>query len=134
MDTLHFLALEAWSDSSNEGLLIFDADGVIQLINPRLIELLKLPFVPRTVDALGRQVGRVLPEFRALLAAAANAHQIEWGNLRLQQNPTQRVVWQMVPLQDDDGAFLGSLIIFRDDLARFSHPAQHDPGLCRAVV
>jgi K+-sensing histidine kinase KdpD len=70
--------------------------------------------IPHTVDGLSRQVGRVLPEFRALLTTAANARQTEWGNLRIQQYPSQRVVWQAVPLLNDDGINMGSLIIFRD--------------------
>ncbi len=92
---------------------MFDAEGAIRLINPRLKEILKLTVIPGTVDALVRLVGRMIPEFRALLTAAVNARQIEWGNLRIQQS-SQRVVWQRVPLLDADDTYMGSLIVFRD--------------------
>lgn len=113
MNNLHYLALQAWSDSSNEGVLMFDASGTLHVINARLRELLRLSDVPRTVDALARQAGRVLPEFRILLASAHEARQIEWGNIRLQQYPVQRAVWQLIPLMASED-YTGTLIVFRD--------------------
>ncbi|MBN1564502.1 MAG: HAMP domain-containing histidine kinase [Anaerolineae bacterium] len=95
-------------------MLIIDAEGMVQLLNPRLQNMLNLTTAPQTVNALRRQVGRVIPEFRTLLAQAANVRQTEWGNLRIQQYPSQRVVWQMVPLFDDEGLYTGTLIIFSD--------------------
>lgn len=113
MNELHLLALQSWSNSSNEGLLIIDPVGSICLLNPRLQELLKLHTVPQTADGLLRQVGGMMPELRALLETTERAHYTEWGNLRIQQYPAQRVVWQLVPLVDGDDV-AGSLIIFRD--------------------
>lgn len=116
MSDLHYLALQAWSESSSEGVLMFDAGGTLHFINPHLRELFRLTGTPRTVDALARQAGRTLPELRSLLSAAVDARQVEWGNIRLQQYPIQRLVWQLIPLVDKD-EYAGALIVFREAAA-----------------
>jgi signal transduction histidine kinase len=113
MNDLILLAMQAWSVSSDEGVLVTDRAGSICLINRRLQELLKLRAAPRTVSALLRQVEANLPELSVLLATSDSADHAQWGNLRVQYYPPRRLIWQRVPLMDGEH-IVGSLVIFRD--------------------
>jgi signal transduction histidine kinase len=113
MNDLNLLAMQAWSASSEEGVLITDLTECICLINPRLQELLKLRTTPRTVSALLRQAEGVMPELSSLLTASDSAYHVQWGNLRVPHYPMRRLVWQRMPLIDHD-RLVGSLFIFRD--------------------
>ncbi len=113
MDGLQLLALEMWSDTSSEGVLVLDSVGTIRLINARLRDLLKLRVVPRTLDALVRQAETCGPEVRALLDVTLHLEEAQWGNLRIEKYPPQRLVWQQVPLIERERV-AGALVIFRD--------------------
>ncbi len=114
MDNLRLLSMQAWSASSDEGILVIDLAGTICELNPRLQELLRLHTVPRTVSALLRQVEGANPELAGVLARPdAEAYYTQWGNLRIQHYPPRRLTWQRVPLLDGD-QLAGTLVIFRD--------------------
>ncbi len=113
MNQLYVLALNAWSETSAEGLLVLDADGHIQLLNARLRELLKLDSVPATLDRLLLLTQHVMPELCALSAPFSQPPYVQWGNLRIDQYSPQRLIWQQVPLLDADNV-VGSVIVFHD--------------------
>jgi len=113
VDELQLLALQAWCDTSNEGLLVTDSAGTICLINARLRDLFGLQIVPRTIYGLLKQTEVAMPELRALLALADRSKYTQWGNLRIQKYPPQRLIWQRVPLTANDRV-VGSTIVFRD--------------------
>jgi signal transduction histidine kinase len=117
MNDLNLLAMQAWSDSSEEGILVTDREGSICLINSRLQELLRLHTTPRTVLALLRQIENAVPELGSLLAAPDSAYCAQWGTMRVQPHPPRRLIWQCTPLIDG-GQWVGSLIIFRDTVAQ----------------
>lgn len=116
MDNLNLLAMQAWSESSDEGVLIVDLAGNISLINARLHELLRLRTSPHTVSALLRQMEGAVPELGALLVSDSVC-QAQWGNMRVQHYPARRLIWQWVPLVDD-GKLVGSLVIFHNTAAQ----------------
>ncbi len=113
MDNLHLLALRAWSESSNEGLLVVDSTGTVCLVNSRLRELFNLHTVPQSVESLLRQADYVAPDLRALLSVSRRPDHTQWGNLHVLGNPPQRLIWQQIPLFEDSD-IAGSLLIFRD--------------------
>jgi signal transduction histidine kinase len=113
MDALQLLALQVWSDTSSEGLLVVDAAGTIWLINSRLQEWLHLPIIPRTMDSLLRSTRATMPELGPLATLSEYPGSTRWGNVRIQHHPPQRLVWQQIPLFEGD-QIAGSLVIFRD--------------------
>ena len=113
MKQLYALALNAWSESSTEGLLVLDTVGNIQLLNPRLREMLKLETMPPTLDGLLALTKHVMPELCALSVSFSYPPRVQWGNLRVAQYPPQRLIWQQVPLLDA-GNVVGSVIVFDD--------------------
>lgn len=113
MNDLKLLALRAWSESSNEGLLVIDSGGLVCLVNSRLRELFNLHTVPQSVDALLRQADYVAPDLRALLSVSKRPDHTQWGNLHVLGNPPQRLIWQQIPLFEGSDV-AGSLVIFRD--------------------
>jgi signal transduction histidine kinase len=113
MDALQLLALQVWSDTSSEGLLVTDPAGTIWLINSRLREWFHLPTIPPTIESLLRYTDSTMPELGSLAAIADHAGEVHWGNVRIQRYPPQRLVWQQVPLFEGDSV-AGSLVIFRD--------------------
>jgi signal transduction histidine kinase len=115
MDDLKLLAMQAWSDSSDEGVLVTDLAGNICTLNPYLQGLLKLRIMPRTVPSLLRQIDSVLPELRTVLAVSD--YHTQWGNVRIQHYPPRRLIWQRMPLVADEQV-VGSLVIFRDATAQ----------------
>ncbi len=117
MNDLKLLAMQAWSGSSEEGILVTDREGSICLINSRLHELLGLRTTPRTVSALLRQIESAMPELDTLLVSPDSAYHAQWGNMRVQHHPPRRFIWQRIPLVDD-GQLVGSLVIFRDAMAQ----------------
>jgi len=113
MDALQLLALEAWSDTSGEGLLVTDPTGRIWLINSRLREWFHLPIIPHTMDSLLRFTEATMPELGSLATMPDRPGGIQWGNVRIQHYPPQRLVWQQIPLLENERV-AGSLVIFRD--------------------
>jgi two-component system phosphate regulon sensor histidine kinase PhoR len=113
MDPLQMVAMQTWSETSDEGVLVVDRTGTIRLLNPCLQDLLGLSQVPYTVQSLLSQTSTIVPELRSLLMSEQAVGQAEWGNLRVERHPSQRLSWQRVPLHEK-GKHVGVLTIFRD--------------------
>ncbi|MCD4686885.1 MAG: hypothetical protein K8S97_13215 [Anaerolineae bacterium] len=113
MDTLQLQAFQRWSDYSNEGVLAFDCTGRITLINTWLWDLLRLRAQPATVDALLKHTGTAIPELEDLLACDPPMTQTAWGHLRISNHSPQQVIWQRIPLFEDETP-VGYVLIFRD--------------------
>jgi signal transduction histidine kinase len=113
MDAVQQLALEAWLDTSNEGLLVASETGAILVVNPRLKDLLQLRTVPKTVDQLLQQMRLASPELRDILLPNEPITHKKWGTLRTQQHPPRWFSWEQIPLMQD-GNLSGTVTVFRE--------------------
>jgi len=113
MDPVQQLALEAWLESSREGLLVASETGTVFLMNPRLKQLLQLKTVPKTVEQLLQQTRLASPELRAVLTSDEPITQKKWGTLRLQHHPARWISWEQMPLMQD-GKMSGTVTVFRE--------------------
>jgi K+-sensing histidine kinase KdpD len=110
MDSLTGSALQTWYNTSYEGVLVVDPAGNIRMINSRLRQLLKLQDTPQTLEELIVMAETCGPEISALLNQPAR---VQWGNVRIETYPPQRLIWQQIPLIEE-GQLTGSLVVFRD--------------------
>ncbi|MBN2304885.1 MAG: hypothetical protein JXQ72_10430 [Anaerolineae bacterium] len=117
MDTLQWRAFEAWCEHSDEGLLVVDSSGKVCLMNARLQALLKIDQVPESAAELLSQTEGSMPELRILLDQSNRLDQAQWGSLRVQKYPPQRLGWRQVPLTENDDV-VGSIIVFQDASAQ----------------
>ncbi|GEM_PF-1160286 len=113
MDAVQQLALEAWLDSSNEGLLVAGETGTILLVNPRLRQLLQLSAIPKSIEQLLQQTRITSPELRTILTASELPNHKKWGTLRIQQHPARWISWEQMPLMQD-GKLSGTVTVFRE--------------------
>ncbi len=114
MDALQIRAVQQWSEQSNEGVLAFDRDGRILLLNARLLALLGLGTSPQTVEALLDLIRATVPELASLLEEGVSVtQQAQWGSLRIQKYHPQHITWQRVPIADGE-TIVGVLLILRD--------------------
>ncbi len=119
MDTLRFLALQRWSELTNEGILAVEPGGHILLLNAKLRDRLQLQSPPQTVKALLSQVTRSAPGFKRLLTNLHTPRE-EWGSLQFEGLPTHQLLWERTPLLSGD-EMLGTLFIFRDAVTQGQH-------------
>lgn len=113
MDSIQLLALTSWAERTGEGLIVVDPAGKIHLLNPRLRELLRLERIPTHVSELLAQVELILPQMRAVLSISQHAERVRWGSLQIEQHPPLRLVWEQVPLLEDD-ELLATVTVFRE--------------------
>ncbi len=122
--------LEAILDASNDGLLMIDAKSRIVMTNARMgdfWDFARGDYQPRSPDqfiadpltALGEGLGYREGELQALLGKAMRNPGMKFPTdlyaTRAGSNQQQRFVERSVaPVHDEEGAFLGLLLIFRD--------------------
>ena len=122
--------LEAILDASNDGLLMIDAKSRIVMTNSKMGEFWDFArgdYQPRSPDqfladpltALGEGLGYREGELSDLMARAMRNPSMKFGTdlyvTRAGPNQRQRFVERSVaPVRDEEGIFLGLLLIFRD--------------------
>ncbi len=112
MDTLQILALQRWSELTNEGVLAVEKSGHILILNSKLRERLALQIPAQNVKALLSQATKHAPDLKRLLVDL-NSPRTEWGSLQIVGQPARQMLWERTPLQIGDEV-VGALFIFRD--------------------
>lgn len=113
MDTTKSLAFKFWCEQSTEGVLAFDREGRVLILNKWLWNLFALQRNPQTVEALIDQTAALVPDLEKLLIPAPTHAHMQWGSLAIKNYQPQQITWQRVPLVEANNV-TGTLMIFRD--------------------
>ncbi len=113
MDTTQFLAFKYWCEQSTEGVLAFDREGRVLILNKWLWDLFALRRTPQTVEALLDQTSTLIPDLGKLLIPVPTQAHMQWGSLSIKNYQPKHITWQRIPLTEANKT-AGTLMIFRD--------------------
>jgi len=112
------LALQAWADTTEDGVVVLDTAGQVEMLNLSAQELLLLERVPQTVDDLLACTGTQNASLKALFRYDLSARTPRWGSVRTPKYPSRLLSWERVPLYDH-GEVCGMLLIIKAPHAAF---------------
>ncbi len=99
MNDLKLLAMQAWSASSDEGILVTDLD------RQHLPDQFPFARTAQTAHDAAHRIGsaatgrrRDAGARRSVSRLRTAAYHTQWGNLRIQHYPPRRLIWQRMPL------------------------------------
>ncbi|WP_119073014.1 sensor histidine kinase [Aggregatilinea lenta] len=111
-NSLDTLALQAWADTSSDGVIVVDLAGQIDLMNVSAQEFLLLDRVPETTDELLASMESPIPGLASMFSHDTSAETARWGSLRVPKYPARLLTWNRVPLYSL-GDSIGVLLVIK---------------------
>ena len=96
-EPLDSLALQAWADTTEDGVVVLDTAGQVEMLNLSAQELLLLERVPQTVDDLLACTGTQNASLKALFRYDLSARTPRWGSVRTPKYPSRLLSWGGYP-------------------------------------
>lgn len=117
-ESLDSLALQAWADTAQDGVIILGTAGQVRMVNLSAQELLRLEYIPHTVDDLLSCSDVSSASLNALFQHDLSARTSRWGSVRTPKYPSRLLSWERVPLYEQ-GELRGMLLIIKAPQAAF---------------